>query len=260
MATSVEAAVAAPWFGRPWEHRHAAIAAVGSLAAGTVYWAATTRYAPEIAPGWVEFWGTVTSLWSVWITQRRNVLALPVGIVSVVLMGWFFSEIGLIGQTWLHWGYYLPVQFWAWSQWTRGGENRSELRVTRLTTAQRLLVVGAGAIFTVVFGWLLDAGWDQALYTYWDASIVAASVVAMVLLSKKKVESWWLWILPVNVSAIALYLVTGAYMFAALYVLFLVMAFVGLRRWVDCGSGGDDMTAYDPVPSLPSPSPSTSSC
>ena len=84
---------------------------------------------------------------------------------------------------------------------------------------------------TVVLGRALDAGWDDALYTTWDASIVAASVVAMVLLSTKKVESWWLWIGPVNVSAIGLYALTGATMFAALYVLFLVMAVVGLLRW-----------------------------
>jgi nicotinamide mononucleotide transporter len=95
----------------------------------------------------------------------------------------------------------------------------------------RLVVVGALVAFTLIFGWFLASGWETALYTYWDASIVAASVVAMVLLSKKKVESWWLWIGPVNVSAIGLYLATGAFMFAALYVLFLVMAFVGLAKW-----------------------------
>lgn len=230
--TTTRERVAAPWLGRPREHRHAAIAALGSLLACTFYWLGTKRFATEFVPGWVEFAGTATSLWSVWITQRRNVLALPVGIVSVVLMGWFFRDIGLIGQTWLHWGYYLPVQFWAWAQWTQGGQNQTELTVTRLSASARVGVLVAAAVFTVVFGWVLDAGWGDALYTYWDASIVAASVVAMILLSKKKVESWWLWILPVNVSAMGLYLVTEAYMFAALYGLFLVMAVVGLARWV----------------------------
>ena len=228
-----EAPVAAPWFGRRWEHRHALIAAIGSLAATGLYWAATIRFAPDITPGVVEFGGTATSLWSVWITQRRNVLALPAGIVSVVLMGWFFWDIGLIGQMLLHWGYYLPVQFWAWKEWTRGGEGHTELIVTRLTPQYRVVMVAAIAAFTAVFGWVLDAAWDSALYTYWDASVVAASVVAMILMSKKKVESWWLWILPVNVSAIGLYVLTGAYMFAALYVVFLVMAFVGWARWSD---------------------------
>jgi nicotinamide mononucleotide transporter len=232
MSVSIAIApTAAPWFGRRWEHRHAAVAAVGSLLACAVYWVATLWFVPEVTPGPVEFAGTATSLWSVWITQRRNVLALPVGIVSVTLMGWFFLDIGLIGQMLLHWVYYLPIQFWAWREWTRGGVNHTELLVTRLTTRMRLAVLVAMGLFTWVFGRLLDAGWDNALYTHWDASIVAASVVAMVLLSKKKVESWWLWIGPVNISAIGLYSTAGAFMFAALYVLFLVMAFVGLARW-----------------------------
>ena len=236
--TEGPAAPAAPRFGRRWEHRQAAIAAVGSLLACTLYWLGTKRFAPDVVPGWVEFGGTMTSLWSVWITQRRNVLALPVGIISVILMGWFFRDIGLVGQTWLHWGYYLPVQFWAWAQWTRGGEEQTELLVTRLSNPARVLALAGGVIATMALGWLLDAGWDEALYTYWDASIVAASVVAMLLLSRKKVESWWLWILPVNVSAIGLYLATEAYMFAALYGLFLVMAFVGLARWIRAAQVG----------------------
>ena len=235
MATT---SAAAPWFGRPWEHRQAAVAAVGSVAACWLYWLGTKMWAPDVTPGVIEFAGTATSLWSVWITQRRNVLALPAGIISVVLMGWFFRDIGLAGQTWLHWGYYLPVQFWAWSQWTRGGDGQSELTVTRLATRTRAGVLGAALVATVVLGWVLDAGWDDALYTLWDASIVAASVVAMILLSRKKVESWWLWILPVNVSAIGLYLSTGAYMFAALYVLFLIMAFVGLAKWIRAEAEG----------------------
>ena len=227
-----DAAAAAPWFGRPWEHRQAAIAGAGSFAACALYALAADRWAPEFTPNRIEFIGTATSLWSVWITQRRNVLALPVGIVSVIFMGWYFHDIGLVGQTWLQWGYYVPVQFWAWAQWTRGGDDHTELAVSRLATPARLAVLGAGVVGTLVLGRLLDAGWDDALYTYWDASIVAGSILAMLLMSRKKVESWWLWIGPVNVSAIGLYVATGAYMFAALYVLFLVMAFVGLARWV----------------------------
>ena len=222
---------AAPWFGREWEHRHALVAGVGSFALCGLYWLGTKRFAPDYVPGWAEFGGTTTSLWSVWITQRRNVLAMPVGLVSVLLMGWFFRDIGLIGQTWLHWGYYVPVQLWAWQQWTRGGEDHTELEVSRLGWSERATAAAVLVGATVALGWLLDAGWDDALYTYWDASIVAASVVAMFLLSRKKVESWWLWIGPVNVSAIGLYLATEAYMFAALYCLFLVMAVVGLMRW-----------------------------
>lgn len=223
--------LAAPWFGRRWEHRQALVAGFGSLAACTFYWLGVRRWAPAITPGWIEFAGTLTSLWSVWITQRRNVLALPTGIVSVVLMGWVFHRVGLQGQALLHWGYYVPVQFWAWAEWTRGGTGRTELEVTTLRRRMRYLLLLLLASTTLILGWGLESIWHDALHTYWDASIVAASVLAMGLMARKKVESWWLWIVPVDVSAIGLYALSGAVMFAALYGLFLGMACVGLVRW-----------------------------
>lgn len=220
-----------PWFGRLWEMKHAATAGVGSLFLCYMYYLATKQWSPEYTPGTVEFIGTATSLWSVWITQKRNVLALPIGIVSVLFMGWFFLTIELPGQMLLHWLYYVPVQFWAWYHWRQGGVHNTELIVTKLDWPDRVRIALLVFFFTIFFGAVLKAGWDNTLYTYWDASIVAASVIAMILLSTKKVESWYLWIFPVNVSAIGLYLKTDAQMFAALYCLFLVMAFVGLYRW-----------------------------
>ena len=225
------AATPAPWFGRAGDHRHAVVAGAGSLFACALYWLAARQFAPEFTPGPLEFAGTATSLWSVWITQRRNVLALPIGIISVVLMGQFFASIDLAGQQWLHWGYYLPVQLVAWWQWTRGGEGGGELDVTRLQLRGRVVVLVAWLALTLLVTAALFAAAAKPWIAGWDASIVAASVVAMVLLARKKVESWWLWIAPVNISAIGLYLTTGAFMFSALYVLFLVMAVVGLARW-----------------------------
>lgn len=229
---------AAPWFGRPWEHRQATIAGVGSVALCWLYWMAATRWAPDAVPGPIEFWATATSLWSVWITQRRNVLAMPVGIASVILMGWVFYDIALYGQMLLQWGYYVPAQIWAWAEWTRGGEGRTELTVTRLSPRGRLVTCIALVVGTVILGRVLDAGWGDAVSTYWDASIVAASVLAMVLMARKKVESWWLWIVPIDLSAIGLYLQTGARMFAALYALFLVMAIIGLLKWQRAAADG----------------------
>jgi len=52
-ATEGPEATAAPWFGRRWEHRQAAIAAIGSLLACTLYWLGTKRFAPDVVPGWV---------------------------------------------------------------------------------------------------------------------------------------------------------------------------------------------------------------
>lgn len=222
---------AAPVTGRPHERRQAILAGVGALGVCLVYVLGVRTFAPEFAPGIIEFIGTATSLWCVWITRRQNVLSIPIGIVSVIAMGVFFWQIGLIGQSLLHLVYYLPIQVVGWWMWTRGGAQGTELAVSRLTASQRAALLPAIVAGTIVGGRLLDAGFDQAVLTSWDASVVAASVIAQLLLMAKKVESWWLWIGPVNVSAIGLYLVTGAYMFTALYVVFLVNAFVGHAQW-----------------------------
>ena len=71
----------------------------------------------------------------------------------------------------------------------------------------------------------------------WDASIVAASVAAQLLLTTKRIESWWLWLIPIDLSAILLYLRSGAEMFAALYALYLVLASLGLHNWVRAWRG-----------------------
>ena len=57
-------------------------------------------------------------------------------------------------------------------------------------------------------------------------------LAAQLLLTAKRIESWWLWLVPVDVSAIALYMRTDAEMFAALYCVYLVLASLGLRDWV----------------------------
>ena len=128
--------------------------------------------------------------------------------------------------------YYFPIQWWGWYNWVYGGQHRSELRVTWLANWERLLQVAIIVAGTLIFGRLLESFYDWALYTYWDASIVASSVAAQFLLTRKKVEAWFLWLIPVNVSAIFLYSLTGAYMFAALYVVFLVNAFAGVLNWI----------------------------
>ncbi len=202
-----------------------------AITASGLYWWATTLLAPGVTPGPVEFWGTATSLASVLLVRSENQLAWPLGIVSVVLMGAFFFQIDLVGQGWLHFGFYFPVQWWGWWSWVRGGEGRSELPVTELSTAQRWILVGGLIALTGLFSLTLSALYDSAVFVVWDSSVVAASVAAQLLMSRKKLESWFLWLVPVNISAIGLYLASGAFMFAALYVVFLANAIAGLRFW-----------------------------
>ena len=187
--------------------------------------------AVDVPPTPLEFVGTATGLANVWLVRKQNVLSWPLGVVMVSSIGIVFYEYGLMGQAWLHLLYFFPLQFWGWYHWARGGEDEGELPVSWTPAWEWVVYLPVFVGGTWAMGSFFEAAYEQASYVFWDASIVAASVIALFLQSRKKVESWFIWVGPVNVAAIALYVVTGATMFAALYVVFLLNALAGAWQW-----------------------------
>lgn len=202
-----------------------------SLAIVSVYfWTAPFFLPPDALPGLFDTLGTVTALACVILTRYENIWCWPLGILSVVFMGIFFIDIQLMGQAGLHILYYLPIQFYGWYQWLYAGAGLNNLPITKLSNQHRLYGLLIIAASTIGIAQVIDL-FAYSQYIYWDASIVASSIVAQTLLTRKKVEAWWLWLVPVNVSAIGLYAVTGAWMFAALYVVFLINAVFAVKQW-----------------------------
>jgi nicotinamide mononucleotide transporter len=207
----------------------AARASVGAVLACAVYVAAASMVAT--APSALEVVATATSLACVWLTRRQNIWSMPIGIVSCVAMGIVFFDIGLVGQGWLQVAFYIPIQVVGWRLWLRAGADGGELPATWLRPAARVTVAAAVVAATFVLAAVFHRVHGDTPFQLWDASIVAASIAAQLLLTVKKVESWWLWMLPVDVSAVFLYLAGGAPMFAALYALYVVIAASGWVEW-----------------------------
>ncbi len=182
-------------------------------------------------PSWLELVGTSTGLCNVWLLRKQNIVAWPFGIVSVTAVGLVFYRLGLMGQAWLHLFYFLPINWWAWYHWVRGGEHRTELHVSWTHWKEWLFHVPLFLVATYLVASFFDRVYDRAVFVYWDATIVAASVIAQWLLSRKKIESWVLWVGPVDASAILLFSLTGAYMFSALYIVFLLNASAAIYEW-----------------------------
>jgi nicotinamide mononucleotide transporter len=180
---------------------------------------------------WVEGLALWASLACVWLARTENIWTMPYGIVSVLLLGWYFLDIGLVGQGWLQYVYYVPIQFAGWWAWARGGPGRTELRVSRLTAAGWGLLLVLAIPAWLALAWLFGELYDDPSYLLWDTSIVAASVVAQTLMTLKKRESWWFWTIPVNISAIALFSRTETWAFVFLYVVFLANSVWGWIQW-----------------------------
>lgn len=220
---------ALPWFGTRPDQREALLGTLLAVVVTLAYVGVAGALGTPTT--WIEGVSVAASLACVWLARTENIWSMPTGIVAVILMGWFFLNVGLVGQGWLQLAFYVPVQLIGWWAWARGGKDRTELRVSHLS------VPGwAGATSLTVLLWLLcwvvfARLYDESLLLGWDTSVVGASIVAQLLMTVKKRECWLWWIVPVNISAIGLYAATGAWAFVFLYVVFLANAFWGAVHW-----------------------------
>jgi nicotinamide mononucleotide transporter len=218
-------------WGNKREHAENSRVALLMLLVTIVYECISRAVLPDFTFNIYEFIGTWAGLVTVWLCRTENILCWPWGVVSAATLGYFFLGIGLPGQQWLNWGYFLIIQFWAWPHWAFGGEDKTVLPVTTLTTGGRMLtllsiVLGSGLVYLAID--LLVPG---SQYPLLDAVVVASSVVAQYLLGRKNVESWILWLGPVNLLSIILFYNAGAYTVMALYIAFLIHAFFALKSW-----------------------------
>ena len=67
-------------------------------------------------------------------------------------------------------------------------------------------------------------------HPFWDACATILSIVAQILMTRKYVESWWLWTL-INAISIGLYAAQGVYAMSIQYSILLFIAANGIREW-----------------------------
>jgi len=125
---------------------------------------------------------------------------------------------------------------------------RTELPVSFAPNRLRLLLALASIAGTVAFGAFLDATTDSTV-PYPDAATTVLSLVAQLLLTRRHIDNWPVWIFGVNVPYIALYLYKGLALTAALQLVFIALSAMGWRRWLREARGGR-ADAAAPTPAL----------
>ena len=177
---------------------------------------------------WVEVLGFVSGAACVWLATRQNVWNFPVGIANNLLFLWLFAHTGLYANAGLQVVFAaLAVLGWVW--WVRGGAGRRPLVVTR--TPRWVWPAGAAvlALATVGLTVLLSATAGSAA-PFWDALTTSSSLVAQVMLGRKWLGSWAVWI-GTDVVLVGLYASQGLVLTAVLYAGFFGLCLLGWRDW-----------------------------
>ena len=69
-----------------------------------------------------------------------------------------------------------------------------------------------------------------ASFPYTDAFITSMSFVALMLMTHKKIEGWYLWI-AIDLIAVSMYCLKGVMLMALLYMFLLIMVIKGALYW-----------------------------
>jgi nicotinamide mononucleotide transporter len=183
---------------------------------------------------YIELLGTLFGLISVYYASRANVLTWPTGIINEIALFALFYQVQLYADMFLQ-VYFLIVTIFGWRKWK---SNTADVPVIRTDTKGRLLLgvillAGTLLIGTLIMHinhWLPAYFPQPASYPFPDAFVMTGSILATVLLARKQLENWYLWII-VDIVSVVLYLVKGIYFLSAEYVIFLVLASYGCYQW-----------------------------
>lgn len=181
---------------------------------------------------WQEWISTLTQIASVWYARKNNILVYPTGIIGVILAAWvyfFIASPPLYADGILN-IYYLAMSVYGWINWTKVDKTNTVSYpvswCTRSELIQGLISFGIGwiGIYTMLV-YMTDSNTPVL-----DSLVSSSAITAMWWMAKRKIENWIAWIFS-NIVAIPLNFYKGFMLFTLMYILFLVMAYLGLKEW-----------------------------
>jgi nicotinamide mononucleotide transporter len=178
---------------------------------------------------WLEIVAFVLAVCMVLANFRVNPIGWPLAIVSSLLYALLFADSKLYGEASLQF-VFIAVAAWGWWQWQRGrGLDGTTLRVRSLAPRWRLLALVATLAAWPLLALLLQHVTDSDV-PWLDALPTVASITGQLLLGRKLVENWPVWVV-VNIVSVGLFAYKGLWLTVLLYALFTLMALAGWRAW-----------------------------
>lgn len=200
---------------------------------------------------WVELIGTLTGLLAVWLSAREHIANWGIGILNIICFFFIFYKTDLYADMFLQ-VYFFVTGIYGWIIWAKrrtetlkiDSENTPPqyehlVKVSYMTKKQQVILIISIFVLTIIFGyimlhlntWLPRYFPNPTAFPFADSLVMVMSVMANLLLTRKKIESWILWV-AVDIVAPILYFQKGLLFMTIEYLIFLVIATFGLINWL----------------------------
>ncbi len=183
---------------------------------------------------YIELIGTSFGLASVYYASRANILTWATGIVNEIFLFILFFQVQLYADMVLQ-IYFFIVTLYGWYKWNKKSVENEISKIgfrTNILLASIIIVgtIVSGYVFTNIHRYMPGFFKIQAAYPYIDSFVMVSSIIATVLLAKKKIENWYLWI-SIDAVCTVIYFKKGVLFLSLEYFIFLGLASYGLYNW-----------------------------
>lgn len=207
---------------------------------------------------WIEAIGTLFGLLCIWYASKEKLINYLFGLINVTLFAVIFFQIQLYASLLLQ-VFFFVANIYGWYAWSRQNANQqAELQIRWLSLPKAIiwaLVCVAGIAFMTfnidaVFAWLsrIAVSVMQSIglnvqmpelqpdaFPFWDSTMMVLSIAAMILMTRKYVENWLLWVV-IDVISVAIFAWQGVYAMALEYVILTLIALNGSWLWIKSAS------------------------
>lgn len=204
------------------------------------------------AMSWIEAVAAVFGLLCIWFASKEKTINYFFGLINVSLFAIIFYQIQLYALLLLQ-VFFFCANIYGWYAWTRPTSTGENL-VIRWLDKQKLLIIFTLSLVSLtlltfyidpvffalanitvdtlnMFGAKLSAPILQPdAFPFWDSAVTVLSVVAQILMTRKYVENWVLWVV-INIISVGLYAAQGVFVLSIQYSILLFIAINGTRQW-----------------------------
>ena len=204
---------------------------------------------------WIEAVGTVAGLLCIGLASLEKIVNYLFGLINVTLFAIIFFQIQLYASLLLQL-FFFAANLYGWYAWSRQtSQNEAELQIRWLPLPKALSWLAACVVAIALMTLYIDPVFAvltrvavnvmQAMgvnvvmptlqpdaFPFWDSCMMVLSIAAMVLMTRKYVENWLLWVI-INVISVAIFALQGVYAMALEYLILTFIALNGSRMWMN---------------------------
>ncbi|RZK34609.1 MAG: nicotinamide riboside transporter PnuC [Pedobacter sp.] len=174
-----------------------------------------------------EWAGIITTVLCIYLAVRENIWNWPVSIISIIISAIIYFKSELFGDFYLQF-YFLFTAFYGWYFWLRK-KVVNDKPIVKINFKQWVIAIASIILLTFILGWLL-AKYTKSNVPYEDGFCTAMSFVAQIMLTRKIIQNWVLWII-VDICYVPLLIYKGLNMYAVLYAFLVILAIKGYLDW-----------------------------